>query len=265
MSLDLAAYLARLGLSGPLRGAEGLARLQRAQHRALVFENIDPLTGQVPSLEIEAVAEKILHRGRGGYCFELNGLLGAALEGLGYDARPVLGRVRQGRAVAGPRGHLAWIVAAGGRRHLVDAGFGGPCPMTPLALDEAPQEVENGVFRLRPDPETGETVLERRQEAGWSALYGFDEAHVSQADLAAANHVCATWAAMPFPSHLFVNAYRDGARYGLFDRALSEERGGVVTRRSLEDPAALRALLCDRLGLSLEPALLAAIWERVAG
>ncbi|PKP70283.1 MAG: hypothetical protein CVT82_07200 [Alphaproteobacteria bacterium HGW-Alphaproteobacteria-4] len=69
------------------------------------------LAGRLPGLAPHAVWRKSVLERRGGYCLELNALLGYALTALGFRAEPVLGRVRMGAAVGGPRTHLAlWTV-----------------------------------------------------------------------------------------------------------------------------------------------------------
>src|SRR5690606_16267355 len=84
---DPEAYLARLAIDAPKPGADGLAALQEAQLSAIAFENLDPLTGRVPDLDPQALADKLLARRRGGYCFELNSLFGRALSAFGFKAR----------------------------------------------------------------------------------------------------------------------------------------------------------------------------------
>ncbi|NED89519.1 arylamine N-acetyltransferase, partial [Streptomyces sp. SID11233] len=95
--IDLAAYLDRLGIgAAPSALPPTLATLrtvQRAQLLAVPFENLDPVRGIVPSLELPALEDKLVRRRRGGYCFELNGLLSAALTALGFTVRPLAGRV----------------------------------------------------------------------------------------------------------------------------------------------------------------------------
>ncbi|MGB8624313.1 MAG: arylamine N-acetyltransferase, partial [Paracoccaceae bacterium] len=91
---DRSAYLARIGLTNVPATAAGLAALQAAQLAAVPFENIDPLMGIEPALAPEAIWDKIVAGRRGGYCFELNSLLGAALSEFGFPARRVMARVR---------------------------------------------------------------------------------------------------------------------------------------------------------------------------
>ncbi len=47
----------------------------------------------VADLSVEALTDKLVHRRRGGYCYEHNGLLGYVLEELGLDVQRLAGRV----------------------------------------------------------------------------------------------------------------------------------------------------------------------------
>jgi N-hydroxyarylamine O-acetyltransferase len=86
---DLAAYLERIGLG---EGAD-LADVHRAHAVSIPFEGLDPYVGLPVSLEPGAIAEKLVIRRRGGYCFEQNLLLSAALEALGFEVELFLARV----------------------------------------------------------------------------------------------------------------------------------------------------------------------------
>jgi N-hydroxyarylamine O-acetyltransferase len=93
-SFDLDAYLERVKCPAVTRATEeGLEDLQRAQLTTIPFENFDILLGRGVSVAPAAIVAKLVHRARGGYCFELNGLHVMALKALGFDARPILARV----------------------------------------------------------------------------------------------------------------------------------------------------------------------------
>jgi N-hydroxyarylamine O-acetyltransferase len=263
---DLPRYLSRVGLEAPPDpDAAGLRRILVAQLGALCFENLDPLLGRVPDVSPQAVFDKIVHGGRGGYCFELNTLLEGALRATGFAPQRVLARVRDAAGKSGARSHLALLVTLEGETWLADAGFGGPGPLGPLRL-HAPgvQEVPNGRYRLRDQPETGERVLWREGRAGWVPLYGFDRAHVGGADIAAANHLCATWERAPFSAHLMLNGYDGDTRIGVFDGAVTLQRAGWEEKRELADFEAFHALLTTRLGLHAPQEMLRAAWEKIA-
>ena len=259
MSLDTGAFLARIRHHAAPPSPQALSDLQAAFLGAVPFENIDPFLGQIPDLDPGAVQDKILRRGRGGYCLELNGLFGEALAALGYEATPVLGRVRMGADKGGPRAHLAHVVRFGGIRHLADVGFGGPAPEAslPLVTDRV-QTDRLGNFRFRADTTTGETVLERQTPEGWFALYGFDAATVTAADCVAANFYCAAYRQSPFPNHLMMNRVTETGRLSLFDGRLS----GQGPDREITDARDLERVLRDGFALRGVPDV-PTLWERL--
>jgi len=257
---DLDLYLDRLGIDPVPVTAQGLARLQSAQIRRIPFEDIDPFLGIAPSVGSEQVTDKILHRGRGGYCFEQNRLFQDALQALGFDVTRRLARVRKGAAQGGARTHLLLICRIEGTDYLADAGFGGPTPLEPLPLRmDTPQEATNGHYILRDDPETGERVLLLRNPGEEFALYGFDDAHVSDSDIEAGNFLCTHWPQAPFPHHLMVKGYDGDTPLGLMDRQVNE----AGEKRLLTSAEALHHALCVRLGLVLPDATVQAVWDRI--
>src|SRR6476661_2374748 len=175
-SLDLEGYLLRVGLPARAPGVEALAELHEAHVRTFTFDNIDVLLGQHPGVSLDAVQEKFVGRGRGGYCFEHSTIFAAALERLGYQVRRHLGRV--GDPEAGTqqgRTHMVVEVVLDGQRLLCDPGFGmsllRPVPMADGAEDDYP---EGWRYRLRPTGRGG-WALYRMREDGWEIAHTTDE------------------------------------------------------------------------------------------
>ena len=74
---ELSRYFARIGYSG----AHGttlttLRAVHRAHLLAIPYENLDIHLGPADTLDPEATFDKIVDGGRGGWCYEMNGLLG---------------------------------------------------------------------------------------------------------------------------------------------------------------------------------------------
>lgn len=262
--MDMQSYFDRLGIAAPEPDASGLRALQGAHMRAIAFENIDPLLGSLPDVRPDAVFEKIVARGRGGYCFELNTLFGLALADCGFEARRVLARVRNGAANGGPRSHLAFVVTVDGELWLADTGFGGPGASAPLRLSETSlQEAPSGRYRVRRDEDAGEIVLERQTVEGWFSLFGFDDARVTDADIASSNFVCARSETAPFPSNLMVSRHFDDGRISLLNTALRSERAGVVKKREIASGTDLHDVLTGEFAISLDRPETVAIWDRL--
>ncbi|MCQ8105730.1 arylamine N-acetyltransferase [Methylomonas sp. SURF-2] len=263
MTFSINDYLARIGIARPESTAAGLAQLQQAQLDAIAFENINPLLGVLPNLETPALVDKILANGRGGYCFELNGLLGLALDELGFDYQSIMARVRMGNSEGGPRLHLAYIVEAEGESWLMDVGFGGPSHFHPLRLHAEPQQQGHDIFRLRQEAHSGETVLERKQDDDWFALYSFDRAAVRRCDLDAANLVCATWEQSLLSQNLLLCRNTEFGRIQLFNSNFSEFRAGVQTSRTVETAEELSGLVRNDFGITVTDAEVSGIAKRL--
>src|SRR5690349_4787637 len=133
---ELDAYLRRIGISGTVpANAAGLEMVQRAELTHIPFENFDILLGREIALDPARLFDKLVTARRGGYCFELNGLLAGALAAIGWRPSACLARVIFGRGTPGPRTHQVLIVHTSGRDWLVDVGFGGPGLRAPLPLE----------------------------------------------------------------------------------------------------------------------------------
>jgi N-hydroxyarylamine O-acetyltransferase len=140
--LDVDALLRRIGLrERPAPDAAGLDRLHAAYVSRIPYEDLAIQLGETAPLDVGVAAARVLRGGRGGYCFELNGLLAALLEALGFS-------VERHEGVVGPRGsdeevnHLALVVRASGAAWLADAGMGDgwlhPLPLEPGRHDQGP-------------------------------------------------------------------------------------------------------------------------------
>ena len=75
MTMDVSRYLARIRYDEPTEPTfENLLAMHRAHMLAIPFENLDITLGRELVLSIPALYEKVVEGGRGGFCYELNGL-----------------------------------------------------------------------------------------------------------------------------------------------------------------------------------------------
>ena len=73
---DLQAYLDKIGVAQALDiNIELLFKLHINQQRKLPFENFDIALGKGVSISERDIIDKLVYHNRGGYCFELNGLI----------------------------------------------------------------------------------------------------------------------------------------------------------------------------------------------
>jgi N-hydroxyarylamine O-acetyltransferase len=215
-SLRLDAYRDRIG-AGP---QATLAEIHRGHVTSIPFENLDSHRGVPVSLALGDLERKLVTLRRGGYCFEHNLLLAAALTELGFVVEPMLARVRLGRPPGspGPRTHLVLRVHAGGRAWLADVGFGNGTLLEPIPFGPGAEHDQAG-WRFRIVSDGAEHVLQTVAAHGWADVYGFVPEPVPLIDIETSNWFTCTYPASPFVTGLIVTGNRpDGTRIVLSDR-----------------------------------------------
>ncbi|MFT7700048.1 MAG: N-hydroxyarylamine O-acetyltransferase, partial [Candidatus Krumholzibacteriia bacterium] len=164
MSFAWDRYLARVGLEGvPKPDESGLRALHEAQFLNIPFENFDIPLGRGVSLDAHHVFDKLVNHRRGGYCFELNGLMLEALLAAGFQARPILARVHLEPEPSGLT-HQMSLVELDGRSWLMDVGFGAGglrCPL-PIEVDRSEENSAWG-FRIVADDHWGMMMQSREK------------------------------------------------------------------------------------------------------
>ena len=125
-NFDVQFYLDTLGIKAPTTvSLSFLSKLQREHLYTIPFENLD-IQRKVPiQLDLAHLFEKIILRGRGGFCYELNGLLHGLLQALGFNSRLISARVYDSPRQYSPAyDHMAIVVQLEDELYLVDIGFG---------------------------------------------------------------------------------------------------------------------------------------------
>ena len=243
---NLALYLQRLGFDAPPAPTlETLRQLQLRHTGVFPFENLSTLSGQPVLIDLPSIEQKVLHDGRGGYCYELNNLFLALLQALGFDARGISGRVVMGQPEGAwtARTHRLSLVTLDGVRYITDVGFGGMVPTAPLMLDTpAEQLTPHEPYRIE-QHEDGYTL--RANVAGeWRAMYIFDLQRQEDIDYAVGNWYVSTHPESSFARQLMVARTGEGWRRTLNNGSYAIHRIGSETeRRQVTDVDELMGLL----------------------
>ncbi|MEH6419404.1 arylamine N-acetyltransferase family protein [Pseudomonas sp. CGJS7] len=266
---DLPLYLQRLGFQrAPPPSLETLRELQLRHTGEFAFETIATLVHAPVPIDLPSLQRKLLHEGRGGYCYELNLMFLALLQDLGFQARGITGRVVMG----GPedamtaRTHLVVLVTVEGVEYLADVGFGGMVPTAPLRLAErGEQGTPHELYRL--DRRDDSYVLRAKVGGEWRALYVFDTQPQAAIDFEVGNWYVSAHPQSPFRDQLFVARTGPGWRKTLSNGSFAIHRIGAASeRRELEGAQAVMAVLREEFGLRLPsgPELGEAIGRRLA-
>jgi N-hydroxyarylamine O-acetyltransferase len=134
--MEINRYLERIRYSGrrtPDR--QTLVALHQAHLLAIPYENLDIHLGRPLTLDMPAIYHKLVESGRGGWCYEMNGLFAWVLQELGFRVTLLASAVnRAAHGAAAERNHLILRVDLE-RPYLVDVGFGNgfrfPLPLQP--------------------------------------------------------------------------------------------------------------------------------------
>lgn len=273
-AFHLGAYLARIGLKeAPLPTPEGLAAVQRAHRLAIPFENLDIPLGHGISIEPADIFAKLVTRRRGGYCFEHNSLLLAAMGELGFDARLLLARVWLGAETLPPLTHVLVLTEVDGTLWIADAGFGGSdCPPMPLAEGEAIGP-DGARHRLSRDAEHG-WVLDRLgdpqatdgrgENEGWVRQYSFTTDAVTPADVTAANQFVSTVPGGRFTSNIVASIVLPSGFASLFNRTYRRTSAKGSDQSVITSPKMLQIRLSLMFGIDLTDAQATSLWNRTA-
>lgn len=125
-AIDLDAYFQRIGYSGDRSPTlKTLQAIHQHYTRVIAFENLNSFLKQPVPLDTTFLQQKLIHEGRGGYCFEQNLLLRSVLIALDFQvtnlAARVLGSLPEGTIT--PCSHmLLWILTANNTLQMLDLG-----------------------------------------------------------------------------------------------------------------------------------------------
>ncbi len=260
MTLDLNGYFDRIGYRGDAEpNLDVLQALVTAHTQTIPFENLDPVMGvPVDDLSPEALIDKLVHRRRGGFCYEQNGLMGYVLAEVGFRVRRLGGRVIWMRPPDAPlpaQTHTVLAVTSPGSHgsYLVDVGFGGQTPTSPLRLETGSvQQTNHEPYRLE---DRGDGLLLQALIRGeWVPLYEFVPRTLPDIDLKVGSWFVSTHPSSHFVTGLMVARVTGDARLNLSGRDLTIHRADASEKVCLDDAAAIVDTLGDRFGINVDDA-----------
>lgn len=266
----VAPYLLRLGLDPDGHRRPSAAEL-RALHRAHVervpWETLEIHLGRPTTLDPHESIARIL-RGRGGYCFHLNGAFATLLTALGYDVTWHRGGVHSDAGSQPPGatgGHLALTVGCEGQTWVVDVGFG-EAPYEPIPLRTGSYRQGPFTYRLRPSQvEPGGWRFDNDERGAFVGMdFTLDPA--APADFAEWHAAMSTSPDSQFVRTAAVVRRRPDGFDRLRGCLLSSTDGTGRTQRELATADEWFGVLADTFGITLaeiEPAERTALWEKV--
>lgn len=186
-------FLARIGLDPdtPVEFTkEFLGLVQTNCVLNIAYENLDILEGKPILLTPDAMYDKIVLRGRGGYCFELNGLLTHMLREMGFTVTERFARYLRGESEVPMRRHRVCIVSLTDGDYMLDIGVGQVAPRLPLKIEEGLVQEQNGeTYKFLRDKNHGWVLWDIHHKA-WQEYICFTDDEAIDVDFVQPSFFC---------------------------------------------------------------------------
>ncbi|MEM7502529.1 MAG: arylamine N-acetyltransferase [Pseudomonadota bacterium] len=259
--MKLSKYLDRIGFSGNASPTvASLTELMRAHTLGVPFENLDVQLGRALTTSVDTAYSKIVETGRGGWCYEQNGLFGWALTQIGFAVTRLSAAVRlEERGDIALNNHLTLLVQCddGATDYLVDVGFGGsqlgPIPLQECAVSHPPFELS--LIKLGSRWRLVEAYATSRLS------YDFSAEQADEAALAAKCEWLQTSPESSFVLSLVAQRRLADAHRVLRGRVFTERRLDGETSRLIGSPDELVSVLRNAFGLNVPE--VRSLWQRI--
>lgn len=263
---DLAHYFSRIGFAAPARpDLTTLVGVHRAHLLAIPYENLDIHFGRRLTLEPDDAYRRLVVEQRGGWCYEMNGLLGRVLATLGFDVayvRGAVGREARGESVQG--NHCVLLVTLGKDRWIADVGLGDGF-LEPIPLQ--PGEYRQGGFLTRVELLSSATVDSeemwrgRPHELSSVSSFDFTTTPRSLADFSLKCDELQTSPESGFVKSTVCQRFVPGGIVTLRGAVYSHVTPGSTTRRTITDLSDYARVLREAFGI-IDPAI-PSLWPGV--
>jgi len=232
--MDFEAYLHRINFQEELvPSLRTLASLQKQHLINIPFENLDIHYGRSIILNKEKIYNKIVSEGRGGFCYELNGLFNELLTWIGFKTKIVSARVFNGNDFNAEFDHLVIHVQLNELNYLADVGFG-DFAVTPLLLHpNAIQHDESGKFRIKQFGQ--EFIVYKYIDNAKKPVYKFENIPRSFDDFSAMCHYHQTSPESHFTQQKLISIATDHGRITLIDDKLKITQDSISTEFGIKD------------------------------
>lgn len=260
MSAAVGAYFARIGYGGgTAHDLATLTAIHRAHILAIPYETLEIQLGRTNAIGEDAFFDKLVRRRRGGWCYEMNGLMTRMFRELGFATTRVGGAVAReliGDAAIG--NHMVGLVDLE-RRYVVDVGLMDG-PLEPFPLEA--RTWREGPLEFRLERLDGAWWRFHNHAHGLARSFDFTE---QPRDLAWYEPTCRalqTDASSFFVQLAFASRRTTGGFLALRDATHFDLQGGVMTKRALTSSSEYRRELARILGHDLGDEL-DALWGRI--
>jgi N-hydroxyarylamine O-acetyltransferase len=264
--MNIDAYLKRIDYKGSLEPTlETLQAVHRQHLRSIPYENLDIHLGRRLELNEARFFEKIVLEKRGGWCYEMNGLLAWGLRELGFQVQYLSGAVNREKNGANAEGNHLVLLVNLEQPYLADVGFGDGL-LEPLPLREGSYQQGFLTFQLTKDSfdKDGERWLFHNHPQGGAKSFDFTLKSHQLSDFANQCHRQQTSANSGFVQGTVCQIFNHEGIVTLRGAVLKKVTREGVTRRVIDAEKEYESLLRTVFGLELPGvrAIYAKVWQR---
>ena len=164
----------------------------------IAYENLDILEDKPISLEFKDMYEKIVLKGKGGYCFELNGLLTHILREMEFTVSDRFARYLRGEKEIPMRRHRVSVVKLCTGNYMCDIGVGEIAPREALKIEEGLiQNIQGETYKFEKSDVHG-WVLYDLYKGQWREYIAFTEEDQYDVDFIQPSFFCEKHPSSPF-------------------------------------------------------------------
>ncbi len=259
--MKIAAYLDRIGYKEDTAPTlETLTAIHQAHLRAIPYENFDIHLGRYLLLDDRATYEKIVMQRRGGWCYEMNGLMAWALRELGFSVTLLASAVNRTKlGAAADFNHLILKVYLD-RAYIVDVGFGNGI-FQPLPLEPGVYVQHGFAYGLSYDDDTERWNFFNQPYGGVMVEFTLRPRQIT--DFSARCHELQTSPSSSFVRNVVAYRFTPTGYIGLRNATLTTVKPSGELTRTIESEGAFRRVLSELFDLNLSSDQLSTLWQVV--
>lgn len=247
-------YFDRINYNGGVeQSVDNLTAMHRLHLQYIPYENLDLLNNVPLSLGVEDLYNKIILNGRGGYCFELQGLFCHLLESLGYSVTQYAGRFMDEPWHVQMRRHRILVVTLNGKRYVCDVGVRSESPHVPLELVENMVQSDSiSEYCYEKDPFYGWVLMQRERNKDWKPLLGFTEEPQIDDDFTMPSFYCEKHPDSTFNKFMKISIFTEESNKTIVGNVFKVYSGArVIERYKIETKEAAINLLQTNFGIEV--------------
>lgn len=256
---ELGAYLERIGVARPEQAdLAALQSIHRAHAYAFTWETIDCFMGRPSSIDPAEAFAKMVGRRRGGWCYEMNGLLGAALSACGFAVTRLCGGVRRADMGENAVGNHLTLRVDLDQPWLAEAGLGDAL-VDPVPLAVGPSTQRGFAFAI--ERADGDWLRFRNHPHGAAPSFDFRADYVDEGTLQQAQRWLLESPDSPFTGALVIQRHFPDRIESVINTTWRTTTPQGMTERAIGTAEDFTALLTGTFELD-EPEM-DALWDRV--